>query len=323
MKAIRLESTGGPEVLQFTDHELPPPGTGEVRIHHGAIGLNFIDTYQRSGLYPLAFPTGLGLEAAGTVEAIGLGVTRFSIGDRAGYCTGPIGAYAQANNVPEGRAVKLPDTIDDVTAAGGMLKGFTAHFLLRRVFSVESGQTILFHAAAGGVGSIACAWANHLGATVIGTVGSEAKAALAEAHGCTHTIDYTKEDFVARVADITGGTGVPVVYDSVGKSTFYGSLDCLSRRGMLVNFGNASGPPEPLNILELSSKGSLFVTRPTLFDYVSTTAELDQAAKDLFAVISSGAVKIEVNQRFALADAAEAHRALEARTTTGVTILIP
>ncbi len=323
MKAIRLEQSGGSEVLKFTDHELPPPGASEIRIRHGAMGINFIDTYQRSGLYPLSFPSGLGLEAAGTVEAVGEGVSRFSVGERVGYCTGPIGAYAEANNVPEGRAVKLPDAVDDATAAGGMLKGFTAHFLLRRVFPVEAGQTILFHAAAGGVGTIACAWANHLGATVIGTVGSDAKAALAKAHGCTHTINYTKEDFVARAREITDGNGVPVVYDSVGKSTFHGSLDCLARRGTLVNFGNASGPADPLNILDLSSKGSLFVTRPTLFDYVSTTPELDHAAQELFAVIASGAVKIEVNQRFALADAAEAHRALEARKTTGATILIP
>lgn len=323
MKAIRLDQTGGPEVLNFVDHELPPPGPGEIRIRHGAIGINFIDTYQRSGLYPLTFPTSLGLEAAGTVEAVGEGVTRFKAGDRAGYCTGPLGAYAQANNVPEARAVRLPDTIEDATAAGAMLKGMTAHFLLRRVFRVEAGQTILFHAAAGGVGTIACAWAAHLGATVIGTVGSPAKAELAKAHGCAHTIDYSREDFVARTREITGGAGVPVVYDSVGKVTVPGSLDCLARRGMLVNFGNASGPAEPLNLLDLSRKGSLFVTRPTLFDYISTTEELDAAASELFEVISSGAVTIEVNQRFPLADAAEAHRALEARKTTGATILVP
>jgi len=323
VKAIRIEHTGGPEALRLVDHELAAPGPGEIRIRHGAIGVNFIDTYQRSGLYPLTLPTGLGLEAAGTVEAVGEGVTRFAVGDRAGYCTGPLGAYAEAGNVPQARAVRLPDAIDDATAAGAMLKGMTAHFLLRRVFRVEAGQTILFHAAAGGVGTIACAWASHLGATVIGTVGSPAKAELARAHGCAHTVDYTTEDFVARVREITGGAGVPVVYDSVGRATVPGSLDCLARRGMLVNFGNASGPAEPLNLLELSRKGSLFVTRPTLFDYVSTTEELDAAAAELFAVVSSGAVRVEVNQRFALADAAEAHRALQARKTTGATILVP
>ena len=323
MKAIRIEHTGGPEALRLVEHELAAPGPGEIRIRHGAIGVNFIDTYQRSGLYPLKLPTGLGLEAAGTVEAVGEGVTRFTVGDRAGYCTGPLGAYAEAGNVPQARAVRLPDAIDDATAAGAMLKGMTAHFLLRRVFRVEAGQTILFHAAAGGVGTIACAWARHLGATVIGTVGSPAKAELARAHGCAHTVDYTTEDFVARVREITGGAGVPVVYDSVGKATVPGSLDCLARRGMLVNFGNASGPAEPLNLLELSRKGSLFVTRPTLFDYVSTTEELDAAAAELFAVVSSGAVRVELNQRFALADAAEAHRALQARKTTGATILVP
>jgi len=323
VKAIRLEHSGGPEVLKFVDHEPPPPAAREIRIRHSAIGVNFIDTYQRSGLYPLQLPTGLGLEAAGVVEAVGDGVTRFRVGERAGYCTGPLGAYAEANNVPEGRAVRLPDDIDDATAAGAMLKGFTAHFLLRRVFPVGPGQTILFHAAAGGVGTIACAWAAHLGCTVIGTVGSEAKAKLAREHGCAHVIDYASEDFVARVREITDGAGVPVVYDSVGKATFSGSLDCLARRGMLVNFGNASGPAEPLNVLDLSRKGSLFVTRPTLFDYVSTTPELDHAAHELFAVIASGAVAIEINQRFTLADAAEAHRALQARKTTGATILIP
>jgi NADPH2:quinone reductase len=323
VKAIRIEHTGGPEALRLVEHELAAPGPGEIRIRHGAIGVNFIDTYQRSGLYPLKLPTGLGLEAAGTVEAVGEGVTRFTVGDRAGYCTGPLGAYAEAGNVPQARAVRLPDAIDDATAAGAMLKGMTAHFLLRRVFRVEAGQTILFHAAAGGVGTIACAWARHLGATVIGTVGSPAKAELARAHGCAHTVDYTTEDFVARVREITGGAGVPVVYDSVGKATVPGSLDCLARRGMLVNFGNASGPAEPLNLLELSRKGSLFVTRPTLFDYVSTTEELDAAAAELFAVVSSGAVRVELNQRFALADAAEAHRALQARKTTGATILVP
>jgi NADPH2:quinone reductase len=323
VKAIRIEHTGGPEALRLVDHELAAPGPGEIRIRHGAIGVNFIDTYQRSGLYPLTLPTGLGLEAAGTVEAVGEGVTRFAVGDRAGYCTGPLGAYAEAGNVPQARAVRLPDAIDDATAAGAMLKGMTAHFLLRRVFRVEAGQTILFHAAAGGVGTIACAWARHLGATVIGTVGSPAKAELARAHGCAHTVDYTTEDFVARVREITAGAGVPVVYDSVGRATVPGSLDCLARRGMLVNFGNASGPAEPLNLLELSRKGSLFVTRPTLFDYVSTTEELDAAAAELFAVVSFGAVRVEVNQRFALADAAEAHRALQARKTTGATILVP
>lgn len=323
MKAIQFDQVGGTEVLKYIDMDCPEPGPGEIQIRHGAIGVNFIDTYQRTGLYPLPLPARLGLEAAGTVVSIGSGVSGFKVGERAGYCTGPVGAYADLNNVPEARAVKLPDSIDDATAAGSMLKGMTAHFLLRRVFDVKAGQTILFHAAAGGVGTIACAWAKHLGATVIGTVGSPEKAALAKAHGCHHTINYTNENFVERVKDITAGEGVPVVYDSVGKTTVPGSLNCLSKRGMLVNFGNASGPADPINLLDLAKKGSLFVTRPTLFDYITNKQELDTAANELFENIENGAIKIEINQRFSLADIAMAHEALETRKTTGATILIP
>jgi NADPH2:quinone reductase len=323
MKAIRIAAHGGPEVLDYADHELAPLGADEVRIRHTAIGLNFVDTYQRSGLYPMNLPTGLGLEAAGVVEAIGDRVSRFKIGDRVAYGNGPPGAYAEAANVPAGRAVKLPDGIPDDVGAAAMLKGLTVFYLLTKTYAVQRGQTILFHAAAGGVGTIACAWAKHLGATVIGTVGSDDKAAVARAHGCDHPIVYTREDFVARTRELTGGAGVPVVYDSVGGDTLEKSLDCLSRRGLLVAFGNASGAPKPLNLLLLSQKGSLYVTRPTAAHYFMTTEELDEGAAALFEVIETGAVKIEINQRYALADAAEAHRALESRQTTGATVLFP
>jgi len=323
MKAIRIAAHGGPEVLDLVDVDLPPPGPGEIRIRHAAIGLNFVDTYQRGGLYPMQLPSGLGLEAAGTVEAVGDGVSRFSVGERAGYCNGPPGAYAEAANVPADKAVRLPDGISDEVAAAAMLKGLTAHYLLTKTYRVAPGQTILFHAAAGGVGTIACAWAKHLGATVIGTVGSDAKAELARAHDCDHPIVYTREDFVARTRELTGGAGVPVVYDSVGADTFDKSLDCLAVRGTLVSFGNASGPPKPLNLLLLSQKGSLYVTRPTLVHHYMTPEDLDAGAKALFEVIENGVVKIEINQRYALADIAEAHKALESRKTTGATVLFP
>jgi len=323
MKAIRFAKTGGPEVLSLQDVELPPPGPGQVRVRHGAVGLNFIDTYHRSGLYPVALPSGLGMEAAGTVEAVGENVASLRRGDRVGYCTGPIGAYAEANNVPADRVVKLPTAISDEVAAAAMLKGMTAQYLLKQTFKVEAGQTILFHSAAGGVGLIAGQWAKHLGATVIGTVGSDDKIDLAKAHGCDHVLNLRMDEWVAKVRELTRGEGVPVVYDSVGKDTFAGSLDCLAVRGMMVSFGNSSGAMPPFEPAVLSAKGSLYLTRPTLFHYARTSQELQAMADDLFAVIASGAVKIVINQRFALKDARAAHEALHGRKTTGATVLIP
>lgn len=323
MKAIRLANTGGPEVLEVQDIELPPPALGEVRVRHTVVGVNFIDTYHRSGLYPIALPSGLGLEAAGIVQAPGPGVTSLKAGDRVAYCSGPIGAYAEANNVPADRVVKLPDAITDEIAAASLLKGMTAQYLLKRTYAVRRGETILFHAAAGGVGLIACQWAKHLGANVIGTVGSDDKIELAKSHGCAHVLNTRKEDWIRRVRDITGGDGVPVVYDSIGKDTWNGSLDCLSIRGMLVSFGNASGAVPAFEPGLLSSKGSLYLTRPTLMHYTRTREELQETADDLFSVIASGAVSISVNQRFKLEDARAAHEALHSRATTGATVLIP
>ncbi|HEX3942973.1 MAG TPA: quinone oxidoreductase [Rhizomicrobium sp.] len=323
MKAIRFDHTGGPEVLKLEDIELPPPAAGQVRVKHTAIGVNFIDTYHRCGLYPVSLPSGLGLEAAGVVDALGEDVSGLKVGDRVGYGTGPIGAYAEANNVPADRAVKLPDGVSDEVAAAAMLKGMTAAYLLKRTFPVQRGQTIVFHSAAGGVGLIACQWAKHLGLTVIGTVGSDDKVDLARSHGCDHVLNTRKEDWPKRVREITGGAGVPVVYDSVGKETWSGSLDCLAVRGMMVSFGNSSGAVPAFEPGVLSAKGSLYLTRPTLFHYTRTSEELQQAADDLFAVIVSGAVKIAVNQRFKLADAAAAHEALHSRATTGATVLLP
>jgi NADPH2:quinone reductase len=323
MKAIRFDHAGGPEVLKLEDIELPPPTAGQVRVKHTAIGVNFIDTYHRCGLYPLSLPSGLGLEAAGVIDALGDGVSGLKTGDRVGYCTGPIGAYAEANNVPPDRVVKLPDGISDEVAAASMLKGMTAEYLLRRTFPVQRGQTIVFHAAAGGVGLIACQWAKHLGATVIGTVGSDDKVELAKRHGCAHVLNTHHDDWAKQVRDITGGEGVPVVYDGVGKATWNGSLDCLAVRGTMVSFGNASGAVPAFDPAVLSAKGSLYLTRPTLFHYVQTRAELQQAADDLFAVIASGAVQISINQRFKLADARAAHEALHSRATTGATVLLP
>jgi NADPH2:quinone reductase len=323
MKAIRFAKTGGPEVLALEDVDLPAPARGQVRVKHTAIGVNFIDTYQRSGLYPVPVPGGLGLEAAGTVDALGEGVTALKLGDRVGYCTGPLGAYAQANNVPADRVVKLPDGISDEEAAASMLKGMTAQYLLKRTFPVQRGQTILFHAAAGGVGLILCQWAKHLGATVIGTVGSDDKIALAKAHGCDHVLNTRTENWVSRVRAITKDEGVPVVYDGVGKETWNGSLDCLAVRGMMVSFGNASGPVPAFEPGILSAKGSLYLTRPTLMHYTRTAEELQGTANDLFDVIAKGIVKIEIHQRFKLADARAAHEALHSRNTTGATILLP
>ena len=323
MKAIRIARTGGPDVLELQEIELPPPGAGQVRLRHTAIGVNFIDTYHRSGLYPAPLPATLGGEAAGVVEAVGDGVTAFRPGDHAGYCTAPFCAYAEAANVPADRLVKLPDGISEEIAAAAMLKGMTAQYLLKRTFAVQKGQTILWHAAAGGVGLIACQWAKHLGATVIGTVGSDEKIALAKENGCTHVLNTRTEDWVARVREITKGEGVPVVYDSVGKDTWDGSLDCLAIRGLMASFGNASGAVPSFSPGILAAKGSLYLTRPSLFHYTRTRAELQETADDLFDAISTGIVKIAVHQRFKLADARAAHEALHSRQTTGATILIP
>ncbi|HUF44407.1 MAG TPA: quinone oxidoreductase [Aestuariivirgaceae bacterium] len=323
MKAIRIEKTGGPEVMQLVDVDLPPPGPGEICIRHTAIGLNFIDTYHRSGLYPVQFPSGLGLEAAGVVEAAGVGVTHLKVGDRVAYGSGPLGAYSQGRNAPANRVSKLPDEISDETAAAMMLKGMTVRYLLRQTYKVTPGDTILFHAAAGGVGLIACQWAKALGATVIGTAGSEEKAELARAHGCDHVIIYTREDVPARVRELTGGKGVPVVYDGVGQDTLMNSLDSLRPRGLLVSFGNASGPVKSFDLGILAAKGSLYITRPTLAHHVASDADLQANASDLFDVVKSGKVKIEVNQRYPLKEAVQAHRDLAARKTTGSTVLIP
>lgn len=322
--AIRIHATGGPDVMRLEEVDVPSPGNGEAIVRHTAIGLNYIDTYHRSGLYPVdSLPSGLGMEAAGIVEAIGSGVTEVQVGQRVAYASGPPGAYAERRLFRADRLVPLPDDITDESAAAMMLKGMTVEYLIRRTYPVQRGQYVLFHAAAGGVGLIACQWLRHLGAVVIGTVGSEEKAELAAAHGCDHTIVYTEEDFATRVREITGGTGVPVVYDSVGRATFLRSLDCLSPRGMLVAFGNASGKPDPFDAGVLAQKGSLFLTRPTLFAYTSTRDELLACAQSLFDVVRAGAVTIDVHQRFSLDEAAEAHRTLEARSTTGSTILTP
>jgi NADPH2:quinone reductase len=321
MLAIQAVRTGGPEVLEAVDLPVPSPGPGQILVRHQAVGLNFIDTYHRSGLYPMKTPVVLGLEAAGVVETVGHDVSRVAIGDRVAY-NGTLGAYAQAAVVPADRAVKVPGSVSLETAAAVLLKGMTAEFLVRRCHKVEPGQTVLIHAAAGGVGSILVQWAKALGATVIATVGSEAKAALARAHGADHVILYGHEDVAARVLGITGGQGVTVVYDGVGKDTFEASLKSLGRRGVLATFGNASGPAPAIAPLELSGK-SLFLTRPRLFDYIATTEELDESAVALFAVLESGAVKIDIGQTFPLAQAQAAHEALEGRRTTGATLLIP
>ena len=321
MLAIQAVHTGGPEVLEAVDLPVPSPGPGQVLVRHQAVGLNFIDTYHRSGLYPMKMPAVLGLEAAGVVEALGEGVTRFKVDDRVAY-NGTLGAYAQAAVVPADRAVKVPDGVSLETAAAVLLKGMTAEFLVRRCHKVEPGTSVLIHAAAGGVGSILVQWAKALGATVIATVGSQAKAALAREHGADQVILYGEEDVAARVAEITGGQGVAVVYDGVGKDTFEASLKSLGRRGVLATFGNASGPAPAIAPLELGTK-SLFLTRPRLFDYIATTAELDESAAALFAVLESGAVKIEIGQTFPLAEARAAHEALEGRRTTGATLLVP
>ena len=322
VKAVRIHEAGGPEKLVYEDVAVAAPAAGELAIRHSAIGLNFIDVYQRSGLYPLALPAILGMEAAGVVEAVGEGVTGFAPGDRIAY---PMqgGAYAQARIIPAGRVVKLPDSIDDRTAAAMMLKGMTVEYLLCRTFPVQKGQTILFHAAAGGVGLIACQWARAIGATTIGTVSTDAKAELAKAHGLDHAIVTSREDIVARVKEITGGKGVPVVYDSVGKDTFDASLSCLAPRGMMVSFGQSSGPVKAFDPARLAAGGSLFYTRPSLGSYIATPEDLALSGSRLMAMVGSGKVKITVNQTYALADTAKAHADLEARRTTGSTVLLP
>ena len=322
-QAIRFHATGGPEVLRWESVDVGAPGPGEARVRNTAIGVNFVDTYHRGGLYPMQLPSGLGNEAASVVEAVGTGVDWLKPGDRVASCTGPLGAYSTERNVPAERLVKLPDAIEDRAAASMMLKGLTVQYLFRQTFPLKGGETILFHAAAGGVGLIACQWARALGVTMIGTAGSDAKAALAREHGCAHTIVYTRENFVERVKEITGGKGVPVVYDAVGKDTFPASLDCLAPRGMFVSFGNASGPVPPVNIMLLTQKGSLYMTRPTLVTYTANRASLNAMAAELFELVRAGKIKPDVRQTFALKDAADAHRALESRKTTGSTILLP
>ena len=321
--AIRIHQTGGPEVLRWEEVPLPDLQPNEARVRHEAVGVNFIDIYHRSGLYPLPLPSGIGMEGAGVVEAVGSAVTELKPGDRVAYAGGPAGAYAEVRNMPVAPLVKLPDAIDFKTGAAMMLQGMTAQYLLRRTYKVQAGDTILIHAAAGGVGLLVCQWARALGATVIGTVSSDEKAALAKAHGCDHPIVYTRENFVERVKAITGGAGVPVVYDSIGKDTFQGSLDCLRPMGLMVTFGNASGPVPPVDTLELSRRGSLFLTRPTLFTYIAKRQDLLDISADLFDVVVAGKVKVEVNQTYALKDAARAQEDLAARRTTGSTVLLP
>ena len=323
VQAIRIHETGGPEVLRWESVEVGAPGPGQACVRHEAVGLNFIDTYHRTGLYPLPLPSGIGLEGAGVVEAVGEGVANVRPGDRVAYAGGPPGAYSEARCMPADRLLVLPENLDFRTGAAMMLQGLTAAYLLRRTYRVQPGDAVLIHAAAGGVGLIACQWAKALGATVIGTTSSEEKAALARAHGADHIVYYGREDVAKRVREITGGEGVAVVYDGVGKDTFMGSLDSLRVRGMMVSFGNASGPVSPFDPLLLSQKGSIFITRPTLAHHTAKREELEDLGGELFGMVVSGRVKIEVNQTYALKDAAQAHRDLEARKTTGSTILLP
>jgi NADPH2:quinone reductase len=321
--AIRIHKTGGPEVLQWDEVAVGDPGPGEARVRHTAIGVNYIDTYQRSGHYKLALPAGMGNEGAGVVEAVGPGVTDIKPGDRVAYCGGAPGAYSEVRVMSADRLVKLPEGVSDRTAATLMLKGLTVQYLLRQTFPLKGGETILFHAAAGGVGSIACQWTRALGVTMIGTVGSDEKAAIAKANGCAHIIVYSRENFVERVKEITGGKGVPVVYDSVGKDTFPASLDCLSPRGMFVSFGSSSGPIAAFDILLLAQKGSLYATRPTLATYTAARAALVAMAAEMFELVKAGKIVSEARQTYPLKDAAQAHRDLEARKTTGSTLLLP
>ncbi len=322
VRAIRVAATGGPEAMVMTEIELGAPGAGMVTVANRAIGLNYIDTYHRSGLYPLPLPTGIGLEGAGVVEAVGSDVD-FKIGDRVAYCSAGIGAYAEAINLPASRLVRLPDGIDYEQAAACLLKGQTTEYLLQRTWPLAAGETCLFHAAAGGVGLLFGQWAASIGARVIGTVGSESKAALARAHGFAEVINYREENVVERVMDITQGQKLPVVFDGVGKDTFDVSLDCLRPRGLMVSFGNASGAPAPLDLQVLAQKGSLFITRPTMISYTASPEELQASSDALFTRVLDGSIKIEINQRYALADVQQAHSDLEARRTTGSTVLLP
>jgi len=321
--AIRIHQTGGPEVLQWESVAVLEPGPGEARVRHTAVGLNYIDTYHRSGLYKLPLPSGIGVEAAGVVEAVGPGVIDISKGDRVAYGGHSPGSYAEVRVMPADKLVKLPDNVSDRSAAALMLKGLTVQYLFRQTFPLKGGETILFHAAAGGVGLIACQWARALGVTLIGTVGSDEKAALAKANGCAHTIVYTRENFVERVKEITGGKGVPVVYDSIGKDTFPGSLDCLKPRGLFVSFGSSSGPIAAFDIGLLVQKGSLFATRPSIAGYAVTRQDLLRMADEMLALVKGGKIVSEARQTYALKDAAQAHRDLESRKTTGATLLLP
>ncbi len=322
VQAVRIARTGGPEVMVLEEVDLDAPGPGMVTVANRAIGLNYIDTYHRSGLYPLPLPTGIGLEGAGLIEAVGEGVD-LQVGDRVAYCSAGFGAYAQALNLPASRLVKIPEGINFEQAAAALLKGQTAEYLLQRTYALQAGETCLFHAAAGGVGLLFGQWASRIGATVIGTVGSEQKAELARAHGFAHVINYCTEDVVQRVLEITDGQKLPVVYDGVGKDTFELSLDCLRPRGLMVSFGNASGAPDLLDLQTLANKGSLYITRPTMLTYTATTEELQQSSSDLFARVLCGDVRVEINQRYALAEVQQAHRDLENRKTTGSTVLLP
>ncbi|QBY52471.1 MULTISPECIES: quinone oxidoreductase family protein [Cupriavidus] len=322
-KAIRIEQTGGPEVMQWVDVEVGEPGPGQVRVRHEAVGLNYIDVYFRTGLYKQPLPGGLGMEGAGVVEAVGEGVGHVSVGDRVAYAGRPTGAYAQVRVMPADIVVRLPDAIPFDTAAAMMLQGLTAQYLIRDSYQAQPGDTVLLHAAAGGVGLIVSQWLKALGVTVIGTVGTDEKAELARANGCAHTIVYTRESFVDRVKEITNGKGVPAVYDSIGKDTFQGSLDCLAPRGTMVSFGNASGPVPPFDLSVLGNKGSLRLTRPTLMTYVVHRELLEPMVADLFDAVTTGKVKVDIRQQYALSEVAQAHRDLEARKTTGSTILLP
>jgi NADPH:quinone reductase len=321
--AIRFHKAGGPEVLQWEDVAVGKPGPGEARVRHTAVGLNYVDTYVRSGLYPAPLPSGLGNEAAGVVEEVGPGVGDVKAGDRVAYAGGGPGSYSEVRVMPADRLVVLPKGISDEQAAAMMLKGMTTQYLIRQIYKVKQGDTILFHAAAGGVGLIACQWAKALGATVIGTVGSDEKAKLAKAHGCDHPIVYTREDFAARVREITGGEGVPVVYDSVGRATFEGSLKCLRRRGVMASFGEASGDPEPVSPRRLGQLGSIYLTHPSISNFTATRAELVETANDLFAMVRSGTVRITISKTYPLRDAPQAHADIEQRKTTGSIVLVP
>ena len=322
-QAIRISHTGGPEVMTLRSVDLPDPGPSEVRIRHTAIGVNFIDTYHRSGLYPVPLSSGIGLEAAGIIETVGQGVTHLRAGDRVAYGNGPLGAYAEAVNAPAHRVTAIPDTVSDEQAAALMLKGMTVRYLFKDTYPLKSGDTVLFHAAAGGVGQIACQWARDLGVTLIATAGSDEKCAIAQELGAAHVINYSTEDVVARVRDITSGTGVQVVYDGVGKATFAMSLDCLASRGLMVSFGNASGPVTGVDLGLLTQKGSIYITRPSLMHYVASNEDLAANTADVFDALARGAISTSINQRYALNEAVKAHEDLEARRTTGASILIP